>query len=70
MYFPFKDTLEEILEQIALEWLQEATEPFPVFLLNQESFQMVETPDPRGGSLRVLIPLGPNGGICYYLYRP
>ena len=42
MYFQIKDSLQEI----AADWLQEATNPFPVFVLKQAWFEMVEAPDP------------------------
>jgi len=41
MYFRPKETLEEI----ASDWLQESSNPFPVFVFNDESFQLLETPD-------------------------
>jgi hypothetical protein len=66
MYSQPKETLEEI----ALDWLQESSNPFTVFMFNQESFELVEAPDPRGGILRILVPLESTAGICHYLYRP
>ena len=38
---------KETLEEIASDWLQESSNPFPVFIFNDESFQLLETPDPR-----------------------
>jgi hypothetical protein len=40
MYFQIKASLQEI----AADWRQEATNPFPVFVLKQAWFEMVETP--------------------------
>jgi hypothetical protein len=62
--------MKETIEEIAPDWLEEANKPFPLFLLSRESFQMVETTDPRGGTLRFLVPTGSNGGTCYFLYKP
>jgi hypothetical protein len=61
---------KETLEEIASDWLQESSNPFPVFIFNDESFQLLETPDPRGGILRILVPLESSAGTCHYLYRP
>jgi hypothetical protein len=66
MYFRPKETLEET----AAEWLQESSNPFPVFVFNDKSFQLLETPDPRGGILKILVPLESPAGICHYLYSP
>ena len=43
MYFQIKASLQEI----AADWRQEATNPFPVFVLKQAWFEMVETPNPH-----------------------
>ena len=61
---------KETLEEIASDWLQESSNPFPVFIFNDESFQPLETPDPRGGILRILVPLESSADTCHYLYRP
>jgi hypothetical protein len=61
---------KETLEEIASDWLRESSNPFTVFMFNHESFELVETPDPRGGILRILVPLESPSGICHYLYRP
>jgi len=66
MYYRPKDTLEAI----ASDWLQESSNTLPVFICNDESFQLLETPDPRGGILRILVPLESPAGICHYLYKP
>jgi hypothetical protein len=65
MYFRPQETLEEI----ASDWLQGSSNPFPVFIVNDESFQLLETPD-RGGILRILVPPQSSAGIGHYLYRP
>ena len=62
--------MKETIEEIAPDWLEEANKPFPLFILSPESFQMVETPDPRGGTLRFLVPTDSNSGTCYFLYKP
>ena len=66
MFIQIKDSLQDI----AADWLREATNPFPVFVLQQACFEMFETLDPRGGSLRILVPLDADQGTCHYLYRP
>ncbi len=43
---------EEHLKAIAMEWLNEATKPFPLFMLGGESFHMLETSAPQGGHTR------------------
>ena len=63
---PMKETFEEI----AADWLEEALEPFPALAFSQETFQIVEAPDPQGGTLRFLVPLDGKRGFCYYLRKP
>jgi hypothetical protein len=62
--------MKETIEEIAADWLEEASQPFPVLALSEKSFQMVETPDPRGGQLRFLVPMDSDSGIAYFLHRP
>jgi hypothetical protein len=58
------------LEEIAPDWLEETTTPFPVFALSEETFRIVEATDPCGGTFRFLVPVDAKGGLCYYLRRP
>ena len=62
--------MKETLEEIAPDWLEETSTPFPVFALSEETFRIVETADPRGGTLRFLVPVDAKSGLCYYLRRP
>ncbi len=61
--------MEEAFEEIATDWLAEAIKPFPTLAFSHETFQIVEAPDPQGGTLRFLVPLDAKRGFCYYLRR-
>jgi hypothetical protein len=62
--------MKETLEEIASDWLEETARPFPMFAMSEETFEIVETADPRGGTLRFLVPVDAKSGLCYYLRRP
>jgi hypothetical protein len=61
--------MEDSIEEIAVEWLEEASYPSPVFVVDRHSFEMIEISDHRGRALRILVPMEANSGICYYLYK-